>query len=192
MLPRLLLRSGHRDALAALGAATTKNFTSAARLLASAKAMGALAALVVGLVGALHGNSPDPGADRIQATGLVAEGDRYSSNVAKSRRRLRPFRWRRPRWDPYATHARTSACWTVIAFANAAIRRDLDEESLADNGNRFAAIRSSLGDVFDLRGDFRNCYQRRVSSPVDKPYGLAAGENQKPLWITSGLVVFCL
>ena len=84
----LLLRSGHRDTLATLRATTTKHFTTAAGLLASAEAMGTLAALVVGLVGTLHGKSPNPGAKRIQATGLVAEGDRYSSRVGKSRLRL--------------------------------------------------------------------------------------------------------
>jgi len=43
-----------------------------------------------------------------------------------------------------------------------------------------------------LRGEFGVCYQRRVSSPVDKPWSMAAGEHQKSLWITSGLVVCCL
>ena len=88
-MPRSLLRGGHRNTLAPLRTTTTQHFTTTAGLLASTEAMRALAALVMGLIGTLHGNSPNPGADRIQATGLVAEGDRYSSKVAKSRRRLR-------------------------------------------------------------------------------------------------------
>lgn len=50
-----LLRGRHRDALAALRAAATENFTTATGLLASAEAMRALAALVVWLIRALHG-----------------------------------------------------------------------------------------------------------------------------------------
>jgi hypothetical protein len=181
-LPRLLLRGGHRDALAALRTATTQHFTSTAGLLASTEAMGALAALVVGLIGTLaHGNSPDPGTDRIQATGSLRRG-----SILKRRREVKA-----PSSTAHGCRKRGPAR-SVIASGHVAIRRDPDREHELDIGNRFAAIRSSLGDVFDLRDDFRNCYQRRVSSPVDKPYRLATGENQKPLWITSGLVVFCL
>jgi len=43
-----------------------------------------------------------------------------------------------------------------------------------------------------LQREFAVCYQREVSSPVDKPSSMDAGENQKSLWITSGRVVFCL
>src|SRR5688572_8411738 len=50
-----LLRSRHRDALAPFGPASAEDLATATGLLAGAEAMGALAALVVRLVGALHG-----------------------------------------------------------------------------------------------------------------------------------------
>src|SRR3954470_22138238 len=50
-----LLRGRHRDALTTLGATATQDFASTTGLLARAKPVGALAALVVRLIGALHG-----------------------------------------------------------------------------------------------------------------------------------------
>ena len=51
----LLLGDGHRQTLAALGASTTKDGASTAGLHPGAKPMGALPALVVRLIGSLHG-----------------------------------------------------------------------------------------------------------------------------------------
>jgi hypothetical protein len=70
-----LLGDRHRDALAPLGAATTKHFATSASLLTGAKAVGAFTALIVGLIGALHGYSP-----------TFAEGDRYSTRLGVSSR----------------------------------------------------------------------------------------------------------
>jgi hypothetical protein len=68
-----LLGGGHGDALASLGTTTTKDFTTTAGLLASTESVGTLAALVVGLISALHG----------WLSGYCG-GDRYSSGGVKS------------------------------------------------------------------------------------------------------------
>jgi hypothetical protein len=51
----LFLGDGDRYTLAALGPATAENFATPAGFLASAKPVGALAALVMRLIGTLHG-----------------------------------------------------------------------------------------------------------------------------------------
>ena len=61
----LLLRDCHRDALAALRATATKNFTTTTGLLARTESVSAFTALVVRLIRALHGITPAVGgADR--------------------------------------------------------------------------------------------------------------------------------
>src|SRR5882757_5012867 len=64
----LLLRDRDRDPLAPLGTAAAEDFTTAAGLLAGSEPLGALAALIMWLIGTLHGVTPPCG-----------EGDRYSS-----------------------------------------------------------------------------------------------------------------
>jgi len=44
-----------------------------------------------------------------------------------------------------------------------------DEDQTPETRDDFAAVRSSIGDVFGLHTEIGNCYQRTVSSPVDKP-----------------------
>src|SRR5438445_4996020 len=70
----LLLRDRDRDPLAALGAPATEHLAPPARLLTGAKSMGALAALVVRLVGTLHGT----------VLGCLRNADRYSTTTCLS------------------------------------------------------------------------------------------------------------
>ena len=65
---RSLLGDRHRDPLAALGTATAEHLAATTRLLASAETVRALSALVVWLIGTLHGISP-----------AIADRDRYST-----------------------------------------------------------------------------------------------------------------
>jgi hypothetical protein len=72
----LLLGDRHRDALATLRTAATKDFTTTTGLLAGTEAVGALAALVMRLVRTLHGN----------ISGAFARRDRYAINEGVSSR----------------------------------------------------------------------------------------------------------
>src|SRR5882724_6190803 len=58
---KLLLRDRDRDALASLRTATAEDFATTAGFLAGAKPVGALATLVMWLVGTLHGSTPPCG-----------------------------------------------------------------------------------------------------------------------------------
>jgi hypothetical protein len=141
MPAKLLLRDRDRDPLAPLGASATEDFTAAAGLLARTEPVGALAALIVRLVGTLHGWD-----STLRGGGSILKGVREVK-----------------------------------------LRKLASAQPLSSS-----RLRSSIPIVFSLHREFAVCYEREVSSPVDKPSSVAVGENQKSLWITSGLVVFCL
>jgi hypothetical protein len=130
--------------------------------------VGALAALIVWLIGTLHGFTPPCG-----------EGDRYSSARMKSS-------WRRARrsivvrsWFGYG-----SATAPPRLGGGAQVPPGATVVS-DESGVRFHAFSA-------CRLNSRSGTNAEFSSPVDKPWSVAAGEHQKSLWITSGLVVFCL
>lgn len=86
----LLLGDRDRDALASLGAPSTKDFTSSAGFLACAKPVGPLAALVVRLVGTLHGLlSTLRGAGSILKRGIEVKPASLSSVRARFPTRFR-------------------------------------------------------------------------------------------------------
>jgi hypothetical protein len=104
-----------------------------------------------------------PVARETQNGGLSAEGDRYSRGTVKSRRPSPPDRGEEESRPPPASEVERRPLRIRSRYPLVSRRR-----FSVVFGNKSGAVRSSLGDVFGLQSEIGNCYQREVSSPVDK------------------------
>ncbi len=140
---RLLLGDRHRDALTALRATATKDFTTTTGLLASTEAVRALAALVMRLIRTLHGSSP-----------AFAERDRYAlgPGVSRTGRRSRAVGCRSPR------RARCRGCSELPR------RRKTRARTAPDFSTKIASFGSRNSARFVLRSEIAICYQGQTFS----------------------------
>ena len=139
----LLLGDRHRDALAALRATATEDFTTTTGLLASTEAVRALAALVMRLIRTLHGSSP-----------AFAERDRYAlgPGVSRTGRRSR------------ATGCRRRSVAPDSAVRRGAFSRKTRASTAPDFSTKITPFGSRNSARFVLRSEIAICYQGQTFS----------------------------